>query len=157
MVHKNIFQRVMKINYITTSWGICENGHSQCLSQIPLSQFLLWIRSMYFKQAPLVMFIYVYVYQLRTKDLQETTIFQMLKIFWGAWVVQLVKLPTLHFISSYDLRVMRSTHHGALCLVWSLLGMLSLPLTLPPHPHSWFLSLDLNKYILKKRESLLRE
>ena len=47
--------------------------------------------------------------------------------YWGAWVAQFVKGPTLGFGSDHDLMVVRlSPTSGSVLTVWSLLGILSL-------------------------------
>ena len=52
-------------------------------------------------------------------------------IYWGTWVAQLVKGPTLDFGSGHDLMfVSLSPVLGSVLTVWSLLGILSLSLSL---------------------------
>ena len=48
---------------------------------------------------------------------------------WGTWVIQLVKWPALSFGSGHDLMVCEMEPHVGLCAeMWSLFGILSLPL-----------------------------
>ena len=56
----------------------------------------------------------------------------------GAWVSQSVKHPTLDFCSGHGLTVGEiEPHIGLLSTAWSLLGILSLPFSLPlPCSHS---------------------
>ena len=66
---------------------------------------------------------------------------------WGAWEAQLVKCPTPDFGSGHDLTVHEIKPHLRLALTaWSLLGVLSLLLSLCPSPMlSLSLSLKINK------------
>ena len=60
----------------------------------------------------------------------------MKEIIEGAWVAQLVKQTTLHFGSGHDRMVHEFKPHTGFrnVTVWSLLGILSLPPSLPlPH------------------------
>ena len=63
----------------------------------------------------------------------------------GTWVAQSFESLTLHFGSGHDPRVRGSSPRQALCWVWHLLNILSLPLLLSP---ACALSLSL----LKKKE-----
>ena len=73
----------------------------------------------------------------------------------AAWVAQSGKHPTLSFSSGHDL-VRLSPTSGSVLTAWSLLGILSLPLSLCPSPArarslSLSLSLSQNKHFKKRR------
>ena len=72
--------------------------------------------------------------------------------FWsrGAWVAQSVKHPALGFGSGRDLIVHEFEPHVRFHTVQSLLGILSLPLSLPLSACA--LSLSQNKYTLKTKK-----
>ena len=71
----------------------------------------------------------------------EIQVFQKKLIFWGTWVAQSVKLPTLDFGSDHDLTVRRiEPSMGSALIARSLLGILSLC----PFPA---LSLKINKHL----------
>ena len=71
----------------------------------------------------------------------------------GTWVAQSVKCPALDFGSGHDLCFVRSSPtSGFVLTVGSLLGVLSLPLSLPPP----LLVLCLSKF-LKKEEVCSQE
>ena len=64
----------------------------------------------------------------------------------GVWVAHLVKRPILDFGSGHDLTVPEfKPHMGSVLTVWSLLGILSLPLHLCALSLSLSLSLSQNK------------
>ena len=69
---------------------------------------------------------------------------------WGTWVALSAKRPPPDFGSGLDLRVLSSSPVSSCELTaWSLLGIVSLPLSLPlPHEHS----LWINKQTLKKKQ-----
>ena len=71
----------------------------------------------------------------------------------GAWVAQLVRLPTLDFSSDHDLMVSEiEPLSGSVLAAWSLLEILSLLLYTPlPFPsHALSLSLTQNKLKINK-------
>ena len=70
-------------------------------------------------------------------------------LFWGAWVAQSVKRPTLDFGSGHDLMVADiKPALGSALKALSLLGILPLPLSLPLlylHTNALSLSLSLSE------------
>ena len=65
---------------------------------------------------------------------------------WGTWVAQSVKHPTLDLGSGHDLTVCGfKPHIRSVLTVWSLLGILSFPLSLPLPTYTQALSLSQNK------------